>query len=53
MTTSSTMSDEFDEADIDAADIEVTEPPAGWRPDITDEDPDPRDVRDLDEDADA
>lgn len=41
-----------DVADIDAADIEVTEPPAGWVPEVTDDDPDPRDVRDADWEAD-
>lgn len=38
---------------LDLADIEVTEWPTGWTPDVTDDDPDPTDVRDLDEDAGA
>lgn len=46
------MSDPED-GNVDAADIEVTQPPAGWVPSITDQDPDPEDIRDLDEDADA
>ena len=45
------MSD--DEANIDAADIEVTEPPADWTPAVVDVDPDPVDVEDLDQEADA
>lgn len=42
-----------DEANIDAADIEVTDPPADWTPAVVDADPDPSDVEDLDKEADA
>lgn len=38
---------------LDLADIEVTEPPADWFPEVTDDDPDPDDVLDLDEEPDA
>jgi len=38
---------------LDLADIEVTEPPAAWKPDLTDDDPAPSDVRDMDEEAGA
>lgn len=41
-----------DPSNLDAADIKVTEIP-GFVPDVVDMDPDPTDVRDLDEDADA
>ncbi len=37
---------------LDLADIEVTEWPTGWTPDVTDDDPDLADVYDRDEDAD-
>jgi hypothetical protein len=40
------------DGNIDAADIEVTEPPADWAPAVVDDDPDPADVVDLDEGAD-
>jgi hypothetical protein len=46
------MKDVNDPSQLDAADIEVTEIP-GYVPDTVDMDPDPADVRDLDEDADA
>ena len=46
------MRDEKDPSNIDAADIEVTEVP-GFVPNLVDMDPDPADVRDLDEDAEA
>lgn len=36
----------------DAADLEFTEPPAGWVPEVVDGAPDPSDVHDLDEGAD-
>jgi len=39
--------------DLDLADIEVGQPPEGWTPDVTDEDPEPTDARDLDEDPEA
>lgn len=42
-----------EDGNIDAADIEVTQPPTGWFPAVTDMDPDSSDIRDLDEDADA
>lgn len=45
------MSD--DEANIDAADIEVTEPPADWSPEVVDADPEPFDVEDLDQEPGA
>lgn len=38
---------------LDLADIEVTPPPAGWSPDLTDDIPAPADVRDVDEEASA
>lgn len=41
-----------DLANVDAADIEVTDPPVGWVPEVTDDDPSPGDVRDLDVEAD-
>lgn len=40
------------DGNIDAADIEVTEPPAGWVPAVTDDEPDPVDVMDFDRGAD-
>ena len=46
------MRDEKDPSNIDAADIEVTEVP-GFVPNLVDMDPNPADVRDLDEDAEA
>lgn len=46
------MSGEPD-GNIDAADIDVTEPPADWSPDTVDADPESSDVVDLDEGADA
>lgn len=45
------MSD--DEANIDAADIEVTEPPADWSPEVVDANPEPLDVEDLDQEPGA
>jgi hypothetical protein len=39
--------------DLDLADIEVTQPPADWTPEVTDDDPDPADAADRDEEADA
>lgn len=42
-----------DESLLDAADIEVTEPPQLWQPDVVDAAPNVTDVRDLDEEADA
>lgn len=38
---------------LDLADIEVTEPPAGWSPEVDEALPNPADVIDLDEDADS
>jgi hypothetical protein len=43
---------EVPESFIDAADIVVEEVP-GFVPNVVDADPNPKDVRDLDEDADA
>lgn len=44
-----------DLSNIDAADIDAdsTQPPADWKPDVVDADPDLADVTDNDEDADA
>lgn len=39
--------------ELDLADIEVTQPPADWSPDVTDDDPDPVDATDADQEADA
>jgi len=47
-----TMSEGHD-GSLDLADIEVTEPPADWSPEIEDAMPDPADVIDLDEEADS
>ncbi len=38
-----------DPSELDAADIDMdSAPPAGWEPEVTDDDPDPVDVRDED-----
>lgn len=42
----------IDPSTFDAADTEVVNPP-GFVPNVVDMDPDPADVRDLNEDADA
>lgn len=42
----------IDPINLDAADTDVVNPPY-FVPDVVDMDPDPADVRDLDEDADA
>lgn len=47
------MMREGHDGSLDLADIEVTEPPANWSPETVDDDPDPADVVDLDEEADA
>lgn len=41
------------EGEKDLADIEVTEPPAGWSPAVVDGEPNPGDVIDLDEEPEA
>lgn len=41
-----------EDGNVDAADIEVTLPPSGWVPELTDDDPDPADVLDYDRGAD-
>ena len=46
------MSSSPSDGNVDAADIEVTEPPEGWAPELIDAEPNPADVRDNDEDAD-
>lgn len=43
---------EIDPSNLDAADTDVVNPP-GFTPDVVDANPNPADVRDLDEDADA
>lgn len=43
---------EIDPSNLDAADTDVVNPP-DFVPDVVDADPDPADVRDNDEDADA
>ena len=52
-TSGQTMTKTDDESLLDAADIEVGEPPRLWRPHTVDSAPLVTDVRDLDEDADA
>ena len=41
-----------DESNVDAADIDVTEPPSSWAPALVDSWPNEVDVPDQDEDAD-
>jgi len=36
---------------LDLADIVVTDPPAGWAPEVTDDDPAPADVLDFNVEA--
>lgn len=47
------MMSEGHDGSLDLADIEVTEAPADWAPEVEDALPNPADVVDLDEDADS
>jgi hypothetical protein len=47
------MMSEGHDGSLDLADIEVTQPPAGWSADVVESLPDPADVVDLDEEADS